>query len=58
MNKYDELDTLTSEDILWKENQDEYAKLADKQEISFNDYALIEMSFDAFQQHLQFIEIH
>ncbi|WP_223855115.1 SGNH/GDSL hydrolase family protein [Acinetobacter seifertii] len=55
--KYDELDTLTSEDILWKENQDEYAKLADKQEISFSDYALIEMSFDAFQQHLQFIEI-
>lgn len=55
--KYDELDTLTPDDIVWKENQDEYAKLADKQEISFSDYALIEMSFDAFQQHLQSIEI-
>ena len=55
--KYDELDTLTAEDIVFIDNHDEYAKLVNKQEVNFSDYSLVEMSFDAFPQHLQFIEI-
>lgn len=55
--KYDELDTLAASDYVWKENPDEYAKLALKQEINFSDYALVEMGFDALPQHLQAIEI-
>lgn len=55
--KYDELDTLTAEDIVFIDNHDEYAKLANKQDVNFSDYCLVEMNFDAFPQHLQFIEI-
>ncbi|MFW1942911.1 SGNH/GDSL hydrolase family protein [Acinetobacter guillouiae] len=55
--KYDELDSLTSADLTWALRDDEYVKLADKSNVAFTDFALVEVKFDALIKNMQSIEI-
>ena len=56
--KYDELDDLPAEDRVWTYHEDEYTQLSKKVAISFADYCLIEIQFDAFAKNMEFVEIN